>query len=102
MRRVGRLADGWCPNIPMNEDGQAIVAQVHQYAREAGRDPADLPLEGRVRIGGRPPEDWVKQVKAWQSLGATQFIAEAREGGLTFPDEHIAAMRQFKEVIAQC
>jgi probable F420-dependent oxidoreductase len=99
LRRVARLADGWCPNIPMNEEGQAIVAQVHQYAKEAGRDPSRLPLEGRVRIGGRPPEDWLKQVKAWQSLGATQFIAEAREAGLAFPDAHIAAMRQFKEVI---
>jgi probable F420-dependent oxidoreductase len=102
LRRVARLADGWCPNIPMNEDGQAIVAQVHQYAREAGRDPSQLPLEGRVRIGGKSTEDWIRQVKAWQSLGATQFIAEAREGGLTFPDEHIAAMRQFKEVIERC
>jgi probable F420-dependent oxidoreductase len=101
LRRVARLADGWCPNIPTNEDGQAIVAQVHQYAREAGRDPSKLPLEGRVRIGGRPPEAWVQEVQAWQSLGATQFIAEAREGGLIFPDEHIAAMRQFKEVIDQ-
>jgi hypothetical protein len=50
-------------------------------------------------VGGRPPEDCVKQVQAWQSLGATQFIAEAREAGLKFPAEHIAAMRQFKEVI---
>jgi probable F420-dependent oxidoreductase len=102
LRRVGRLADGWSPNIPTNEEGQAIVARVHQYAREAGRDPAHLPLEGRVWIGGRPPADWVTQVKAWQSLGATQFIAEARGGGLTFPDGHIAAMRQFREVIDGC
>ena len=99
LRRVARLADGWCPNIPIDEEGQAIVAQVHRYAREAGRDPSSLPLEGRVMIGGRPPEDWIQQVKAWQSLGATQFIAEAREGGLIFPHEHIAALRQFKEVI---
>jgi probable F420-dependent oxidoreductase len=102
LRRVAQLADGWCPNIPTNEEGQAIVAQVHHYAKAAGRDPSPLPLEGRVWIGGRPPEDWVEQVKAWQSLGATQFIAEARQGGLTFPDGHIAAMRQFKEVIGHC
>jgi probable F420-dependent oxidoreductase len=101
LRRVARLADGWCPNIPTNDDGQAIVAQVHHYAKEAGRDPADLPLEGRVLVGGRTPEDCEKQVRAWQSLGATQFIAEARLGGLTFPDQHIAAMRRFKEVIDQ-
>jgi probable F420-dependent oxidoreductase len=99
LRRVGTLADGWCPNIPLNEDGQAIVAQVHAYAKDAGRDPADLPLEGRVRIGGRAPEDWMQQVQAWQSLGASQFIAEAREAGLRFPDEHLAALQQFKEVL---
>jgi probable F420-dependent oxidoreductase len=102
LRRVGTMADGWCPNIPTDEEGEAIVAQVHQYAKEAGRDPSSLPLEGRVMIGGGPPEDWVKQVKAWQSLGATQFIAEAREGGLRFPDGHLAAMRQFKEILARC
>jgi probable F420-dependent oxidoreductase len=100
LRRVARLADGWCPNLPTNDVGRAIVAQVHQYAKEAGRDPSQLPLEGRVRIGGTPPEDWIKQVQAWQKLGATQCIAEARGGGLTFPDGHIAAMRQFKEVLA--
>jgi alkanesulfonate monooxygenase SsuD/methylene tetrahydromethanopterin reductase-like flavin-dependent oxidoreductase (luciferase family) len=96
---VACLADGWCPNIPTNDAGQTVVNKVHQYAKAAGRDPAHLPLEGRVQIGARAPEDWAKQVQAWQSLGATQFIAEAREGGLTFPDGHITAMRQFKEML---
>jgi probable F420-dependent oxidoreductase len=99
LRRVARLADGWSPNIPTDAQGQAIVERVHQYAREAGRDPSTLSLEGRVRIGGKPPADWLKQVQAWQDLGATHIIAEARGGGLSFPDEHIAAFRQFKEVI---
>jgi probable F420-dependent oxidoreductase len=99
LRRVARLADGWCPNIPTDAEGQAVVERVHQYAKEAGRDPSMLSLEGRVRIGGKPPEDWIKQVQAWQGLGATHIIGEARGGGLTFPDEHIAAFRQFIEVI---
>ncbi|HXH14479.1 MAG TPA: LLM class F420-dependent oxidoreductase [Alphaproteobacteria bacterium] len=99
LRRVACMADGWCPNIPTNEEGQAIVAQVHRYAKEAGRDPSNLPLEGRVMIGGRSPEDWVKQVQAWQRLGAEQFLAEARGGGLAFPEGHLAAMRQFKKVL---
>ena len=99
LRRVAHLADGWSPNIPTNEEGQAIVDRVHDYAKAAGRDPSQLSLEGRVRIGGTPPADWIKQVQAWQSLGATHIIAEARGGGLTFPDEHIATLRQFKEVV---
>jgi probable F420-dependent oxidoreductase len=99
LRRVAHLADGWSPNIPTNEEGQAIVDRVHDYAKAAGRDPSQLSLEGRVRIGGTPPADWVKQVQAWRGLGATHIIAEARGGGLTFPDEHIATLQQFKEVV---
>jgi probable F420-dependent oxidoreductase len=99
LRRVAQLADGWSPNIPTNDEGMAIVERVHAYARDAGRDPATLPLEGRVHIGGRPPTDWQKQVQAWQRLGATSIIAEARGGGLAFPDQHIAALRHFRQVV---
>lgn len=97
LRRVARLADGWSPNITPDAEGQAIVERVHQYAKDAGRDPSALSLEGRVHIGGTSPEDWVKQVQGWQSLGATHLVIEARGGGLQFPDGHLAAMRQFKD-----
>jgi probable F420-dependent oxidoreductase len=99
LRRVARLADGWCPNIPLNEEGQAIVERVHDYAKEAGRDPKMLPLEGRVRLGGNTLDDWARQTQAWKNMGATHLIAEARGGGLVFPDDHIAAIRQFKREI---
>jgi probable F420-dependent oxidoreductase len=99
LRRVARLADGWSPNIPTNAAGKAIVAQVHQYAKEAGRDPAVLPLEGRVRIAGKSLEDWVNNVQAWAGLGATHIIVETRGGGLVFPHQHLAALRQFQDVV---
>ena len=99
LRRVARLADGWCPNLPLNEVGREIVDQVHQYARDAGRDPATLPLEGRVHIAGKNEDDWAKDVCAWRDLGATSIIVEARGGGLAFPEQHLGAMRRFKEVI---
>jgi len=99
LRRVARLADGWSPNIPTNDAGQAIVAQVQRYAREAGRDPAVLPLEGRVRLAGKSPADWVNHVQAWASLGATHIIVETRGAGLAFPHQHLAALQQFKDVV---
>jgi alkanesulfonate monooxygenase SsuD/methylene tetrahydromethanopterin reductase-like flavin-dependent oxidoreductase (luciferase family) len=99
LRRVARLADGWSPNIPTNAAGKTIVAQVHQYAKEAGRDPAALPLEGRVRIAGKSPADWVNNVQAWAGLGATHIIVETRGGGLVFPHQHLAALRQFQAVV---
>ena len=80
--------------------GQALVARVHQYAREAGRDPAALPLEGRIRLAGQTPDGWTKQVEAWKALGATFLIAEPRGAGLTFPAGHLDALRRFKATLS--
>ena len=101
LRRIARLADGWSPNLTPDIQGQAIVARVHGYAREAGRDPAKLPLEGRIRLAGQSPDGWEKQVNAWKALGATSVIAEPRGAGLSFPDGHLDVLRRFKETIKE-
>ena len=99
LKRLARLADGWSPNFPPDAQGRAIVERVHGYAREAGRDPARLPLEGRVRFGGEGPDGWMKQVEAWKALGAGSLIAETRHSALRFPDGHLDALRRFKQLI---
>jgi len=96
LRRIARLADGWSPNFAPDGPGPALVARVHRYAREAGRDPAALPLEGRIRLAGQEPDGWMKQVEAWKALGATSLIAESRGARLSFPDGHLDALRRFK------
>jgi hypothetical protein len=101
LRRIARLADGWSPNLTPDAQGQAIVARVRGYAREAGRDPAKLPLEGRIRLAGQGPEGWAKQVSAWKALGATSVIGEPRGGGLSFPDGHLDVLRRFKETVKE-
>jgi len=93
LRRIARLADGWSPNFAPDAQGQALVA------REAGRDPDRLPLEGRIRLAGQSPDGWAKQVDAWKALGATFLIAEPRGAGLTFPDGHLDVLRRFKETV---
>jgi hypothetical protein len=95
LRRIARLADGWSPNFAPDAQGQALVSRVHQYAREASRDPAGLPLEGRIRLTGQGPDGWARQVAAWQALGATSVIAEPRGAGLGFPDGHLDVLRKF-------
>jgi hypothetical protein len=99
LRRIGRLADGWSPNFTPDAQGAALVARVHQYARDAGRDPAQLPLEGRIRLAGQGPDGWAKQVNAWTALGATSLIAEPRGAGLKFPDGHLDVLRRFHETV---
>jgi probable F420-dependent oxidoreductase len=101
LRRIGRLADGWSPNFSPDAQGEELVARVHAYAREAGRDPAALPLEGRVRLAGQKPEGWVKQIQAWKALGATSVIAEPRNAGLRFPDGHLDVLRRFRDTLKE-
>jgi len=101
LRRIGRLADGWSPNFAPDAPGQALVARVHAYAREAGRDPAGLPLEGRIRLAGQTPDGWTKQIEAWKALGATSVIAEPRNAGLRFPDGHLDVLRRFKDTLKE-
>jgi len=97
LRRLARLADGWSPNLTPDAQGRALVARVHSYAREAGRDPSTLPLEGRIRVAGQSSDGWAKQVDAWKALGATFVIAEPRGAGLKFPDGHLDVLRRFKD-----
>jgi alkanesulfonate monooxygenase SsuD/methylene tetrahydromethanopterin reductase-like flavin-dependent oxidoreductase (luciferase family) len=100
LKRIARLADGWSPNFAPDAQGKALVARVHQYARQAGRDPASLPLEGRVRLAGQDPDGWIKQAEAWKALGATSLIAEPRNAGLRFPDGHLDVLRRFKDAVS--
>jgi probable F420-dependent oxidoreductase len=101
LRRIARLADGWSPNFAPDTQGRALVDRVHQYAREGGRDPATLPLEGRIRLAGQGPEGWAKQVDAWKALGATSVIAEPRGAGLKFPDGHLDVLRRFNDMVKE-
>ena len=99
LRRIARLADGWCPNIAPDGPGREIVDRVRRYTEEAGRDPADLGLEGRLRTAGKQPEDWMNELKEWEEMGATHLSVETRRGGLVSADQHIDAIRRFKEVL---
>lgn len=42
LERVGKLYDGWFPNAPDPTRWRAQWDEIHQIAREAGRDPAQL------------------------------------------------------------
>ena len=47
-RRIGRIADGWFPQVPPGPLLDEAVSIVADAASEAGRDPATLGMEGRV------------------------------------------------------
>jgi probable F420-dependent oxidoreductase len=56
LRRVVRCADGWMPLVLPGLDPVGIaegVARLRRMADEEGRDPATLPIHGRVYLGDR-------------------------------------------------
>ena len=99
LRRIGRLANGWFPMFSPGEDGRNAIARMRDYALQSGRDPAAVGIEGRVAVAGRTPQDWLAQVKAWEELGATHLSVGTGGAGLKSPQQHINALRQFKEAM---
>ena len=99
LRRVARLADGWCPNFAPDDRGKRLQEKVRQYLLGYGRDPDSLGLDGRLKTAGRTPEDWIDEVEAWRGMGAGYVSVENRRSGLKTASEHIEAMRRFKEAV---
>ena len=102
IRRVGRIADGWfpLPRFPLDHAGEEILDRMRGYAREAGRDPSTIGLEGRIGMADGNPEFWHGRANAWKNLGATHVSLMTTGAGLRSPQEHIDAIRRFKEAVA--
>src|SRR6266849_4911403 len=98
LRRIGRFADGWFPMFSPSDAGQEAITRMRTYAREAGRDPAAIGIEGRVSLASQAPQDWLAQMQTWETLGATHLSVRTDRGAQRSPQEHIDALRQFKEV----
>ncbi len=99
MRRIARLADGWFPLFNLDDAGCETIARVQRYAEEAGREPESLGLEGRITLPGKGPDAWISEIKAWEDVGATHLSVGTGGGALQTPQEHIDAIRRFKEII---
>jgi hypothetical protein len=74
---------------------------MQSHARERGRDPAAIGIDGRIAVAGKGSQEWLSQVKAWEELGATHLSVGTGGGGFKSPQEHIEALRRFKAEIAQ-
>lgn len=100
LRRIARLGDGWFPQGYPDEQMGETLARLRNYTREAGRDPATLGIEARLTIRDSSLDEWIRQTEAWQKLGATHISINTMGAGFKSPDEHIHAIRRYKEAIA--
>ena len=116
LQRVAQLGDGWyAPSYLNEEEIMQHVKRIHTYAKEAGRDPASIGVEGIIRMWGREPEECAESLEMWRRIGATHVTfntesdsykdrlpgaqMETKEGRVDFAsmDERIDALRRFRQ-----
>lgn len=98
LRRAARLADGWMPHFRPGPDAQAVVDRLHGWITEAGRNPADFGIEGRLTLSQVPRDAWAKEVAAWRAMrGITHLCVHTVGLGLTTPDQHVQLLQRFQQ-----
>jgi probable F420-dependent oxidoreductase len=99
IRRIGRLADGWFPQMSPSELAP-VLERVRGYAIDAGRDPSDIGIECGIAIkAGDDPERWIERAEAYRALGATHLRAMTAGGGFTTPQEHLDGALRWMEAM---
>ena len=100
LRRLAKLGDGWFPLMNPDDKCRAAIEKVRSYAREAGRDPERIGIEGRISHGAGSEEAWRKELQGWKALGATHASFNTMKANLPSPRAHIEAIRRFHAVAA--
>jgi probable F420-dependent oxidoreductase len=92
LRRAGRLGDGWFPQVPPGPKLDEARGIVEQAARQAGRDPASLGMEGRVNGGNGDVDELLLHVSRWRDAGASHVSINTMGAGLASIDDHLEVL----------
>jgi probable F420-dependent oxidoreductase len=99
LRRIGRLADGWFPRVepgPELDKARAIIAA---SAAKAGRDPAAIGMDGRVKQGAGGTDEVAGDAQRWRDAGATHVSVDTMGFGLSGVDAHLDALARAAEAL---
>jgi probable F420-dependent oxidoreductase len=93
-RRAGMLADGWFPQVVPGAKLDDARAVVDAAAKEAGRDPADIGMEGRVSWGEGGVTTLAEHVERWRATGASHLSINTMGAGFESVDAHLDALAE--------
>jgi probable F420-dependent oxidoreductase len=97
--RIGRLADGWFPQIAPGAQLEEAKGIIEQAARDAGRDPAVIGMEGRVSWGVGGAERLLDHVQRWRAAGATHVAVNTMGADLGSVDGHLKTLTIIAEAL---
>ncbi len=101
LKRAGELGDGWFPMSTLAGVAQFVEmsGRVRDYARQAGRNPDSVAFDVRIAYDAARPAAMADNVAEYAKAGATYLSLHTMRCGLQGPEQHIAAMRKFREVL---
>jgi probable F420-dependent oxidoreductase len=99
LQRAARLGQGWMPNSAPREVLQEKIDLIRRFVAEAGRQPEEFGIDGRISLSNRTQAQWLADVKMWRELGATHLGVNTMGAGFTSVAEHLDAVRAFKTMI---
>ncbi|HEX5404125.1 MAG TPA: LLM class F420-dependent oxidoreductase [Pseudonocardiaceae bacterium] len=97
--RVGRLADGWFPQMGPDDKFDAALATINAAAEAAGRDPATILMEPRVSYHKGEVAELVDEVGAWRERGASHLSINTMRADLGAVDGHLDALTEVAEAL---
>src|SRR5699024_8734570 len=103
LRRVAEHGDGWMPSPGLSWDQIVSAwASIGRLAMEAGRDPAEIALDGRVDVPVPGYRGVDETIQRWRDLGAdylTVKTIDPPDGGFRSvsidADHHLACLDTF-------
>jgi probable F420-dependent oxidoreductase len=100
LKRAARLADGWMPAGRKPDDTvKGLIEQLERYLQEAGRDRKAFGIDPWIPIQGLTKDEFRERAQAWRALGATHLAVDTMRAGFKSPQEHIDAIRSFRDVL---
>jgi alkanesulfonate monooxygenase SsuD/methylene tetrahydromethanopterin reductase-like flavin-dependent oxidoreductase (luciferase family) len=98
LQRTARMADGWLPQFPADDEFRDVASRFWGYVDEAGRDRASIGMDCPVNIKkDDDPDRWMREIDAFRALGATCIRVHTSGGGFSSPGEHLDAALRFKQ-----
>jgi probable F420-dependent oxidoreductase len=99
LRRVGRIADGWFPQVRPGAGLTEALEVIAEGAREAGRDPSTIAFEGRVDHATRDLDRIATHAERWRAAGASHLSVNTMAADCRGVDDHIAGLTAIAGVL---